>query len=82
MVDVNIRNAPLRSRGGQARHDHLERLKDEQAVEQIQVLPRDEVMRRKLTHPSGIGFRSTGAATWPNDRFTRQRLKEGAIKKA
>jgi hypothetical protein len=39
-------------------------------------------MRRKLKHPSGVGFRTTGGATWPDDRFTRQRLKEGAITKA
>lgn len=82
MVDLTIRNAPGRSRAGQARHDRLERLRDEQAIEQIKVVPRDDTMRRKLVHPSGVGFRSTGGATWPLDRFTRQRLKEGAINKA
>jgi hypothetical protein len=80
MVDVTIKTQ--RSKTAQARSDHMERLKDEQALPQIKVIPANDTMRRKLKHPSGVGFRTTGGATWPDDRFTRQRLKEGAITKA
>jgi hypothetical protein len=37
-------------------------------------------MRRVMQHPSGIKFRSEGSVEWPNDTFTRKRLKEGSVK--
>jgi hypothetical protein len=37
-------------------------------------------MRRLLRHPSAGGFRSVGDIEWPNDTFTKRRLREGSIK--
>jgi len=49
----------------------------------IRVEPRDEDMRRVLKHqPSGIGFRSIGSVEWPDDSFTRRRLRDGSVKLA
>jgi hypothetical protein len=67
------------SKAGQARMARLEMLKRENAQPRVKVLPGDDAMRRLLTHPSGLGFHASGGAEWPLDRFTRRRLKEGAI---
>ena len=40
----------------------------------IRVVPRNDDMRRVLKHPTSGGFRASGGATWPNDRFTKRRL--------
>jgi len=48
----------------------------------IRVEPRDDTMRRLLKHPRAGGFRSEGSIEWPNDTFTRRRLREGSIKLA
>jgi len=37
-------------------------------------------MRRLLKHPNGMGFRPTGGIEWPNDRFTKRRLRDGTVK--
>jgi len=39
-------------------------------------------MRRLLRHPRAGGFRSEGSIEWPDDTFTKRRLKEGSIKLA
>jgi len=41
-----------------------------------------EDMRRLLRHPRAGGFRSEGDIEWPNDTFTKRRLKEGSVKLA
>jgi hypothetical protein len=57
-------------------------------VEGIRVVPADgegftaDGMRRLLKHPTAGGFRSEGDIEWPNDTFTKKRLKEGSVKLA
>ena len=40
-------------------------------------VPRNDDMRRVLKHPTSGGFRASGGATGPNDRFTKRRLADG-----
>jgi hypothetical protein len=49
----------------------------------IRVEPKNEDLRRVLKHPmTGVRFRKTGSSEWPNDPFTRNRLREGSIRLA
>jgi hypothetical protein len=48
----------------------------------IRVEPANDDMRRLLKHPRAGGFRSEGSIEWPDDTFTKRRLKEGSIKLA
>jgi hypothetical protein len=42
----------------------------------------EEKYRKVLRHPNGTGFPADGgSAEWPNDRFTKRRIAEGAIKR-
>jgi hypothetical protein len=45
----------------------------------LRVEPTDEKWR-VLKHPSGARFRSSGSAEWPNDDFTRRRIRAGSIR--
>jgi hypothetical protein len=71
---------------GQRAKARLQRVKDMKRVEGVRVLPNsgegysEDQMRRLLKHPNAGGFRSDGDIEWPNDTFTKRRLKEGSIK--
>jgi hypothetical protein len=71
---------------GQRAKARLQRAKDMKKIEGVRVLPNsgegftEEQMRRLLKHPSAGGFRSTGDIEWPNDTFTKRRLRDGSIK--
>jgi hypothetical protein len=73
---------------GQRMKARLQRVKDMKRVEGVRVVPADgdgftaDDMRRLLKHPSAGGFRSSGDIEWPNDTFTKRRLREGSIKLA
>jgi hypothetical protein len=45
----------------------------------MQVVPKNDEMRKLLKHPSGVGFREKGPANWPNDSFTARRVRDGDI---
>jgi hypothetical protein len=45
----------------------------------VKVTPKDDTIRRVLKHPRGGGFPKEGPATWPDDRFTFRRLRDGDI---
>jgi hypothetical protein len=45
----------------------------------IRVLPRDDDMRRLLKSSSGVRFRSEGSMEWPDDQFTRKRIRDGDV---
>jgi hypothetical protein len=47
----------------------------------VKVTPKDDTMRRLLKHPRAGGFPKSGAAEWPDDRFTKRRLADGDITK-
>jgi hypothetical protein len=73
---------------GQRMKARIQKVKDMKRVEGVRVLPNggegytEEQMRRLLKHPSAGGFRSDGDIEWPNDHFTKRRLREGSIKLA
>src|SRR4249920_1805734 len=60
----------------------LQILKDARPeIAMVQVVPTNDKYRGVLKHlPSGKGFGATGGATWPNDKFTQRRLREGSVK--
>jgi hypothetical protein len=46
----------------------------------VRVTAASEEMRRALKHPSGMRFpEGGGSVEWPRDKFTRRRIKEGAV---
>lgn len=47
--------------------------------ERIRVNPRDENVRRTLSHPSVGGFRESGSIEWPLDNFTKRRIRDGSV---
>ena len=73
MVDVVMK------RDAQGR-ERLQETDFNEAKRVVRVVPRDENMRRYLKHPSTrVGFLAEGSAEWPNDQFTRRRIKEGDV---
>jgi hypothetical protein len=48
----------------------------------LRVEPANDDMRRLLKHPRAGGFRSEGSIEWPDDMFTRRRLRDGSVKLA
>lgn len=45
----------------------------------MQVWPKNDVMRKILKHPNGVGFRDEGGADWPDDAFTARRVSDGDV---
>jgi hypothetical protein len=45
----------------------------------VTVWPKNDVLRALMAHPSGVRFGVTGSATWPMDRFTRRRIRDGDV---
>jgi hypothetical protein len=45
----------------------------------ICVNPKDETVRKNIKHPRGIAFRPTGSIEWPDDKFTKRRLRDGTV---
>jgi hypothetical protein len=47
----------------------------------VRVEPTSEDFRRVLKHPrTGVGFRTSGSIEWPDDRFTKMRIKNGSVR--
>jgi hypothetical protein len=51
----------------------------DEAKRVVRVVPTNENLRKYLKHPTRGGFLAEGSAEWPNDQFTRRRIKEGDI---
>jgi hypothetical protein len=66
---------------GKAARERLERIKAARPPSAlgVRVVPATDVLRKVLKHPRGARFPSEGSAEWPNDTFTKRRLKEGAV---
>jgi hypothetical protein len=66
---------------GKATRERLERIKAARPPSAlgVRVVPASDDLRRVLKHPRGVGFPSQGSAEWPNDTFTKRRLKEGVV---
>ncbi|TYL87435.1 hypothetical protein [Bradyrhizobium cytisi] len=45
----------------------------------VRVVPANDDVRRLMKHPHAGGFPESGATTWPEDRFTKRRLADGAV---
>jgi hypothetical protein len=46
----------------------------------VRVAPKNEHIRRVLRHGvTKVGFLAEGEAEWPNDSFTRRRIREGDV---
>jgi len=46
----------------------------------MKVWPKNDEMRKFLTHPLGnIAFREDGSAEWPDDSFTHRRIQDGDV---
>ncbi len=76
--------APQENLRHQRRIKRLQRLKDARPeVKMVNVVLVDERHRPVLKHqPSGIGFKDSGGAVWPDDNFTHRRLRDGSVKLA
>lgn len=48
-------------------------------IERVRVMPANDDIRKYIRHPSGIAFPAQGSVEWPNDGFTKRRLREGSV---
>ena len=46
----------------------------------LRVEPTNDHIRKILRHPRAGGFRSSGSIMWPDDTFTRRRIRDGDVK--
>ena len=65
---------------GKAARERIERIKNSRPPGGVRVTPASDELRKVLRHPRGARFPNEGSAEWPNDRFTKRRLAEGAVK--
>jgi hypothetical protein len=65
---------------GERLKEHAARVQQLRKRPGVRVEPTSDDMRRLLKHPRGGGFRSEGSVEWPDDTFTRKRLRDGDIK--
>ncbi|KYK50059.1 hypothetical protein A1D31_22365 [Bradyrhizobium liaoningense] len=57
----------------------MEVMRSAKASQGVRVVPANDDVRRLMKHPGSGGFPASGAATWPEDRFTKRRLADGSI---
>jgi hypothetical protein len=74
MVDVKFKTQ------SQQMKDRVARMKKVHSKPGVRVEPKNDDMRRLLKHPRAGGFRAEGSIEWPDDTFTRKRLRDGDIK--
>jgi hypothetical protein len=75
---MGVSKASLR---GLRMNERMEKIREanKAMVRVVSVSPANDDMRRLLKHPSAGGFPKSGAATWPDDRFTQRRVADGDI---
>jgi hypothetical protein len=73
------RDKPEKSDRWRRREERRLRARKAFVAERIRVNPRDDDVRRVLSHPTVGGFRATGSIEWPLDNFTKRRLREGSV---
>ena len=71
MVDVVMK----RDAQGRARLQD----RDFNRAEVVRVVPKNDELRKYLKHSSGRKLNAEGSTEWPNDQFTRRRIKEGDV---
>lgn len=64
-------------------NERIEKIREGNAALQktVRVTPKNDDLRRVLRHPRAGGFPKSGAAEWPDDRFTQRRLADGDIRR-
>jgi hypothetical protein len=45
----------------------------------VNVIPKNDTIRKLIKHPVAGAFRSEGSSNWPDDTFTHRRLADGDI---
>lgn len=46
----------------------------------VRVLPRTDEIRKYIKHPgTRVGFPAEGSTEWPNDAFTKRRVRDGDV---
>jgi hypothetical protein len=45
----------------------------------FRVVPKNDLIRKHLKHPTRGRMNAEGSTEWPNDQFTRRRIKEGDV---
>jgi len=78
MTAVDI-DAELKKRK-EARDARLREIKSGAAVPTVKVVPSKEEYRKYLKHGvTGVGFTEQGSVEWPNDQFTKRRIRDGSV---
>ena len=70
MVAINTQNPVM-----QRLRERAERHK--RTTPGVRVEPTSDLWRRLMRHPKAGSFRSEGSMEWPNDVFTKKRLRAG-----
>jgi hypothetical protein len=45
----------------------------------MKVKAKDETIARVIRHPNGARFGADGTAYWPDDQFTKRRIRDGDV---
>lgn len=45
----------------------------------VKVTAKNETIAKLIKHPNGKSFKDDGTAEWPDDQFTKRRLRDGDI---
>lgn len=76
MVDVKIQPTQ-----GQRMRDRAARLHKLHHRPGLRVEPKNDALRAVLQHPlTGMKFRPEGSVEWPDNSFTRRRIRDGDVK--
>ena len=74
MIDVVNKRHPISGRDRPQERDFSERPRA------VRVVPVNDTLRKYLKHGiTKVGFLAEGSSEWPNDQFTRNRIREGVI---
>jgi hypothetical protein len=73
MIDVVSKQHPIskRERPQETDFDEGRRV--------VRVVPANETLRKYLKHPKSGAFLAEGSSEWPNDQYTRRRIKAGDV---
>jgi hypothetical protein len=64
----------------QRRQDRIAKIKEGRKVPRVRVVPKNDALRQALFHPSTrMRFPASGSAEWPNDQFTKRRIRDGDV---
>jgi hypothetical protein len=62
------------------RDDKMRAIRDAGKPEMVSVQPAKPEYRKHLKHAvTGVGFGDEGGAEWPDDQFTKRRVRDGSV---